>query len=128
MPSRQPDAPDVFIVDDEPEVGCALGRLLRSAGYAVASFTSAEAFLGAHPAPCAGVLVADVRMPGMSGPELQAELTARGAKIPVLFISAVDDARIRAAVLAAGGAGWLGKPVDGDRLLESIESLFAGPG
>jgi FixJ family two-component response regulator len=119
-------SPDIFVVDDDPEVGHALGRFLRSAGYAVESFGSAEAFLALHPAPASGLLIVDVRMPGMSGPELQRDLIRRGATIPMLFISAVDDAHVRDLVIAAGAAGWLRKPVDGEDLLARVSALRPG--
>ena len=120
MTLSKPRVPDIFVVDDDPEVGHALGRLLRSAGYAVASFTSAEAFLLDYPAPSTGLLVVDVRMPRMTGPELQRCLVARGSRIPRLFISAVDDERVRAQVLADGASGWLRKPVEGEDLLDWV--------
>lgn len=128
MPPPPFSAPDVCIVDDDPEVGLALGRFLRSVGYRVESYSSAEAFLLDHPRADAGLLVVDVRMPGMTGPELQRSLAALGATTPMLFISAVDDRRVQDEVLTAGAVGWLRKPVDGDLLLERVAALVARPG
>ena len=118
MPLRSPATAEIYVVDDDPEVGVALGRLLRSAGFTVQSFTSAEAFFFEHPVPQAGVLILDVRMPGLDGPHMLTELRRRGATVAVLFLSAVDDPRIREEVLAGGAAGWLTKPVEGEVLLD----------
>lgn len=129
MPLRSPATAEIYVVDDDPEVGVALGRLLRSAGFTVQSFTSAEAFFFEHPVPQAGVLILDVRMPGLDGPHMLTELRRRGATVAVLFLSAVDDARIREEVLAGGAAGWLTKPVEGEVLLDWVAGLLgAGSG
>ncbi len=120
MPLRPPATAQIYVVDDDPEVGLALGRLLRSAGFSVQSFTSAEAFLFEHPAPQAGVLILDVRMPGIDGPHLQTVLAARGASLPLLFLSAVDDPRVHEEVIARGAAGWMTKPVEAEVLLDWI--------
>lgn len=125
MPLRPPQTAQIYVVDDDPEVGLALGRLLRSAGFSVLSFTSAEAFLFELPAPQAGVLILDVRMPGVDGPHLQEILAKRGATMPVLFLSAVDDPRIHEEVIARGAAGWLTKPVEGEVLLARVAELLA---
>lgn len=117
---------EIYVVDDDPEVGVALSRLLRSAGFSVQSFTSAEAFFFEHPVPQAGVLILDVRMPGLDGPHMLTELRRRDAAIPVLFLSAVDDQRIREEVLTGGAAGWLTKPVEGEILLDRVAVLLAG--
>lgn len=129
MPLRSPATAEIYVVDDDPEVGVALGRLLRSAGFTVQSFTSAEAFFVEHPVPQAGVLILDVRMPGLDGPHMLTELRRRGATVAVLFLSAVDDPRIREEVLAGGAAGWLTKPVEGEVLLDWVAGLLgAGSG
>lgn len=120
MPLRPPETAEIYVIDDDPEVGLALGRLLRSAGYSVLSFTSAAAFLFEHPAPQSGVLILDVRMPDIDGPRLQAILADRGASLPLLFLSAVDDPRVHEEVMARGAAGWLTKPVEAEVLLDWI--------
>lgn len=125
MPLRPPETAEIYVIDDDPEVGLALGRLLRSAGYSVLSFTSAEAFLFEHPAPQSGVLILDVRMPEIDGPHLQAILAARGAATPVLFLSAVDDPRIHEEVISRGAAGWMTKPVEAEELLQRVGELLA---
>ena len=129
MPLRSPATAEIYVVDDDPEVGVALGRLLRSAGFTVQCFTSAEAFFFEHPVPQAGVLILDVRMPGLDGPHMLTELRRRGATVAVLFLSAVDYPRIREVVLAGGAAGWLTKPVEGEVLLDWVAGLLgAGSG
>jgi FixJ family two-component response regulator len=121
--SRDPEkGATVFVIDDDVTVCKALDRLLRSAGYDVETFTSAEAFLARHPHPGSGALILDVSMPVMSGPELQARLAAMDSDLEILFISAIDDARVRDAVLAAGARLWLTKPLDGEALLAALGS------
>ena len=110
-------AATVYIVDDDAMVRRALARLLRAAGHEVETFPSAGAFLARDPAPQSGLLLLDVCMPGMSGPELQERLLESGSTLPVHFMSALDDAHVRERVLAAGARAWFTKPVDGDALL-----------
>jgi FixJ family two-component response regulator len=110
----------VFVVDDDAAVAASLGRLLALEGWPVEVHLSAEAFLGAHEEAPEGVLVLDVCMPGISGPELQSRLRAQGASLPTIFISAVDDPRVRDEALRDGGRAWLPKPVDAERLIATI--------
>jgi FixJ family two-component response regulator len=112
----------IFIVDDDAMVRRALARFLRSAGHSVETFGSAEAFLARDPAPERGFLLLDVSMPKKSGPELQAELRARGSALDVHFMSALDDALTRERVLAAGARAWFAKPIDGEALLAALAS------
>lgn len=118
----------VFIVDDDPTVCRALARFLRSAGHAVETFGSAQAFLAREPLPEQGVLILDVCMPATSGPELQAELVARGSRLAIHFMSALDDAHVRESVLAAGAHSWLTKPVDGEELLARLAGRLEAGG
>lgn len=114
--------PTVFVVDDDATICRALERLLCSAGHAVETFTSPEAFLARRPLPLEGVLIVDVRMPAISGPTLQRRLIAAGSNLAIYFISAVDDAPTREGVLAAGARGWFTKPLDGESLLAALAS------
>ena len=102
----------------------ALGRLLRLAGYEVAAFDSGEAFLGSLGArvPCCALV--DVHMPGLSGFEVYSRM--RGAKlaVPVVFISASDDAALSAKVAEAGGVALLRKPFSNEALLESVAAAL----
>ena len=125
--SREPDhRSTVFVIDDDVMVCKALERLLRSAGYVVETFTSAESFLARRPRPLSGALILDVSMPVMSGPELQARLAAMHSELRILFITAIDDARVRDAALAAGARHWFTKPLDDEALLAALDEAGCG--
>jgi FixJ family two-component response regulator len=116
------DKPDItiFIVDDDESVRRALKRLTKSAGFKAKTFASAEEFLnhGDHNRP--GILVLDVRMPGMSGLELQKQLAASDAELPVIFITAHENAQAAEMALADGAVAFLQKPFDDRALLDAI--------
>jgi FixJ family two-component response regulator len=112
----------VFVVDDDPSVCKALKRLLSSSGFAVETFGSAEEVLKSGRCGVPDVLVIDVRMPGMTGLELQRQLVVRGVEASIIFITAHEDAQARIAALAAGAAGFLQKPFDERTLLEAVET------
>jgi FixJ family two-component response regulator len=110
----------IFVVDDDESVRVALKRLMRSAGLKVETFASAREFLNNCVTNRIGILVLDVRMPEMSGLELQKQLAASGAEIPVIFISAHEDSRAFELALAAGAVAFLYKPFDDQDLLAAI--------
>ena len=110
----------LFIVDDDPAVRAGLKALLTAKGYAVETFESAEAFLAAKPA-AAGCLLVDVRMPGMSGLDLQRELKRRGSALAVVVITGHGDVPLAVAALKAGAVDFLEKPFDRDALLAAVE-------
>ena len=112
--------PTVAVIDDDASVRRALGRLLRSAGLSVEAFATAEAFLGAPARPPPACLVLDVRLPGLSGLELQARLAAEGRRIPIVFITAYEDGQARRQALAAGALEFLAKPFDEGALLNAL--------
>jgi len=112
--------PTVYIVDDEESVRRAVGRLLKAEGMRVRAYASAEEFLDSGPEKAA-ILVLDIRMPGMSGLELRDRLTAQGAAIPTIFITAHDDEETRAAALRTGAVAFLVKPFEDDALLAAID-------
>ena len=114
----------VFIVDDDPSVLKALGRLVRAAGYEVEVFASANEYLAREPPRPPGCLVLDVRMPGMNGPELQRAIEGTGRSLPIVFITGHGDEAVRAQVLAAGAVQVLSKPVDDADLLAAIEQAL----
>jgi FixJ family two-component response regulator len=118
--------PVISIVDDDPSIGRALRRVLQSSGYAVEVFTSACEFLASAPLGRTACLVLDIRLAGMTGLELQERLAACGSTIPVIFITAHDDAPTRARVQQAGAAGFLPKPFAAAALLAAVERA-AGP-
>ena len=120
----------VFIVDDDESARRGLARLLRVAGYDVCEFTSASELLGSLDPEMTGCLLLDVRMPGLSGGELLAELKARRIDLPVIVISADDEPEIRRQAHALGAVGFFRKPVDGTALLDAITWVMrsTGPG
>jgi FixJ family two-component response regulator len=121
----------IAIVDDDPSVRRALHRLVRSAGYTVQTFASAHEFLDSMPGQRAACLVLDIHLNGMSGLDLQARLATDGVSIPIIFISAHDDAPTRQRIERSGAAGHLWKPVDDQALLGTIRRVLGlneGPG
>jgi FixJ family two-component response regulator len=115
----------IGIVDDDASVLRALRRLLRGAGFAVKVFESAEEFLSLEHPETIQCLVLDVHMPGLSGFELQERLTAAQISIPVIFITANDDAPTRARA-QQGGVAYLPKPFDAQSLLAAIRKAIGG--
>jgi FixJ family two-component response regulator len=115
------DVPLVSVVDDDPSVRKALGRLCKAAGYGVELYGSSESFLNANVVDRTGCLILDVHLPGKSGLELQAELLAANKDCPIVFITAFEDERARSKALDDGALDFLGKPLNVDRLLELIE-------
>ena len=111
----------ISIVDDDPLVRSALSRLFKSAGYEVASFESAEAFLESEHTTTTSCLVLDVHLPGRSGLELQSELQAANNPLPVVFVTAYEDEQAKTGALERGAVEFLRKPLDTERLLEGIE-------
>jgi FixJ family two-component response regulator len=110
----------IFVVDDDESVRRALKRLMKSAGFKVDTFGSAREFLDTGGTNRPGIMVVDVRMPEMTGLELQKQLAASGAKIPVIFISAHEDSRAVEMALGAGAVEFLYKPFDDQDLLAAI--------
>lgn len=111
----------VFLVDDDRSVRNALSFLLRAAGHAVETFPSAGAFLEAYDGERRGCLLLDVRMPHMTGLELQRELNARGWRIPAIFITGHGTVPIAIAAMKAGAFDFIEKPLRDDSLIESVE-------
>jgi FixJ family two-component response regulator len=116
----------VAIVDDDRSVQSALKDLLESAGLSARSYGSAEEFLGSGGRGEAACLVTDVRMPGMSGLELQARLKAEGSRIPIIFITAHADAKTKSRAMAAGAIEFLSKPFDDEVLLDKVRAALGG--
>ncbi|HTS81735.1 MAG TPA: response regulator [Myxococcaceae bacterium] len=121
------DGSTVAVVDDDASVREALRALLRSAGFRVKLFDSAEEFLRSGQASDVASLVLDVRMSGMSGLDLQEHLAASGAAIPIVFMTAHADATARARALAAGAVAFLEKPFSDDDLLDAIDRALGRP-
>jgi FixJ family two-component response regulator len=97
-----------------------MSSLLRSLGFAVCAFASAEEFLASPRLGDTSCLVADVQMPGMSGLDLQDELAARNRHLPIIFITAFPEERIRKRAESAGAIGFFGKPIDSGALIQCL--------
>ncbi|MHB1193441.1 MAG: response regulator transcription factor [Longimicrobiales bacterium] len=116
--------PTVFIVDDDAAVRESMVMLMTSAGLEACGFPSARDFLASHEAGTPGCLVLDLRMPGMSGTELQQELERRGASLPIVFLTAYADVPTAVGAVRAGAVDFLEKPVDGGRLLKRVQDAL----
>ena len=131
LPAREElDLPkiDVAIVEDDQSVRRATDHLLRLLDYTTASFASAEDFLNSGFVRDTTCLVTDVRLPGMSGIELQERLASEGHCMPIVFITAFPDEVIRSLVLKAGALGYLSKPLHEQCLLACVERALKRPG
>jgi FixJ family two-component response regulator len=117
--------PIVSVVDDDESVRLSINSLIRSLGYVGRTFAAAEDFLNATEAQSSDCLIADIQMPGMSGIELQQALLLKGYKLPIIFITAFPEERIRERVFSAGALCLLGKPYDSGELVECIETALA---
>src|SRR6266403_1027458 len=114
----------VAIVDDDDSMRGALQGLLKAIGLPARAFASAEEFLKSGQQHETACLIADIRMPGMSGLELQAQLNADRCRIPTIFITAHGDAKMRIQALRAGAAEFLAKPFDDEVLLENVRAAL----
>jgi len=110
----------VSVVDDDESIREALPDLLRQFGFAAETFASAEAFLASEFVSETSCLLLDVAMPGMSGPDLEHELTRRRQKIPIVFITAYGDASVLRRLLARGAVRCLVKPFSEAALLDAV--------
>lgn len=115
-----PNQATVFVVDDDPGVLRGLRRLLESVGLQVASFASAQDFLDTYRAEMPGCVVLDVRMPGLSGLDLQERLAAMGSATPVIFITGHADVPMSVRAMKAGAADFIEKPFNEQKLLDAI--------
>lgn len=116
----------ISVVDDDESVRESLHGLLASLGYAVQTFASAEDFLGSALAGATDCLILDVRMAGMSGPELQRELSARRREIPIVFITSYGYEDVRPRVRADRPVNYLHKPFSEEALLDAIRTALPG--
>ena len=114
----------VAIVDDDDLMRSALQGLLKAVGLPAKAFASAEDFLKSGQQHETACLIADIRMPGMSGLELQSRLNAEHCRIPTIFITAHGDAQMRMQALRAGAAEFLAKPFDDEVLLDNVRAAL----
>jgi FixJ family two-component response regulator len=110
----------VAVIEDDDSYRSAVQRLLKAAGFRVQSFASAEDFLRSGQQKTTGCLIADIRMPGMSGLDLQSKLTSDHCPIPTIFITAHGDEKMRLQAMRSGAVKFLAKPFDGETLLEGV--------
>jgi len=118
---RVPEAPVISVIDDDPSVRTATARLLRSMGFSVHAFASAQEFLSSPQLNETSCVIADVQMPGMNGVELQEYLTARDHGVPIIFITAFPHESVRERAMKGGAVCFLSKPFDEPQLLECVE-------
>ena len=114
----------VVIVDDDELVRESLNGLMKAAGLPALTFASAEEFLTSGKQEHTACLIADIRMPGMSGLDLQARLNRDNLRIPIIFITAQGDEKMRMQALRAGAVEFLAKPFDDDVLLDNVRAAL----
>jgi FixJ family two-component response regulator len=116
----------IYVVDDDPSARSALGRLLKSAGFRVELFASGQEFLDGGPVEPGAVIILDVRMPEISGLELQKRLQVTGETLPIIFLTAFEDPLARREALGQGAVAFLQKPVEETVLFEAIKKARQG--
>jgi len=115
----------ISVVDDDESIRDSTKTLLRSVGYQVATFASAQLFLDSGAIAETDCVILDVRMPGMDGLELQRRLNASQAGIPIIFVTAHEDANSRWSAIQAGATDFLTKPVEANTLVAAIQTALA---
>jgi FixJ family two-component response regulator len=125
MAELQPALPVVYLIDDDPSVRDALDVMLRYSGYRTAVFADAESFLGAFEEHWVGCVVADLRLPGMSGIDLQTRLAERRSAIPVVIITAHGDVPTARKALRADAVDFIEKPFEDSELRDAIDRAFS---
>ena len=128
-----PRNPVISIIDDDESVREAIESLIKSVGLGARVFSSAEDFLNSNRIKETSCLILDIRMPGMSGLELQRRLAAEGFGVPIIFISAHSDDQIRAQAMDAGAVDFLFKPFSEEALVDAVHTALGpskdgGPG
>jgi FixJ family two-component response regulator len=122
--AQKPVSPTVFVVDDDASIREALSSLMRSIGLSVETFSSAKEFLRHKKSEAPGCLVLDVRLPGLSGIELQRELTAVNNQIPIIFITGHGDIPMSVRAMKAGAVEFLTKPFRDQDLLDAVQQAI----
>ncbi len=122
---RTDPRPHVYLLDDDPDVRHAVTFLLETEGHSVIAFDTAESLLGAVNADCRGCLVLDVRLPGMTGLELQEKLGDQGIAMPILFISGHGDIPMAVRAINAGAMDFIEKPFRDELLLQKVADGLA---
>lgn len=122
MLAIRPEPGPVAIVDDDKWVLKSLERLLKSGGFRVKTFISAEDFLQSEKDSRTVCLILDIGLPGMSGLDLQRHLAAENSQVPIIFVSAHDETDMRTQAMSRGAVAFLSKPVNDQALLEAVDS------
>ena len=117
--------PVIAIVDDNDPFRPATASFIRSLGYAVLQFASAEAFLKSNRLHDTDCLISDVQMPGMNGIELQDKLIAQGHHLPIIFVTAVPEMKARAQALTSGAIGFVAKPFSDEMLITCLNKALS---
>jgi FixJ family two-component response regulator len=125
MSRRTKQAPLVSVVDDDESVREAIQNVLRSAGLRAETYASAEDFLDTGRPKNSDCVVLDIRLPGMTGLQLQQRLNDDGLAIPTIFVTGYADESARRQALEAGASAFLPKPFDSDGLLRSVKSVLS---
>ncbi len=123
-PPKTVDQPLISIVDDDDSLREALPDLLKELGFAAQAFASADEFLKSGALSATRCLILDIAMPGMSGPELQRELTARGHTVAIIFITARADEKVRQQLISLGAVDCLFKPFSGPALKAALDAAL----
>jgi FixJ family two-component response regulator len=118
----------ISIVDDDESIRESTKGLVRSLGYQAATFASAEEFLQSDSVDRTACLITDVRMPGLSGIDLQCGLIAQGVQMPTIFITAFPEEETRARAMKAGALGYLSKPFSEESLLKCLDKALGSSG
>ncbi|CDY76002.1 response regulator receiver protein [Caballeronia glathei] len=118
--------PIVSIVDDDESVRLATASLVRSLGWSVRAYASAEDFLQSGEIASAACVISDVQMPGMTGVEMQDQLIAQGNALPIIFITAFPSEALRRKAVANGALCFLNKPIDVQEVTRYLESVLRG--
>jgi FixJ family two-component response regulator len=118
------NAPIISIIDDDESMRCAIKSLVTSLGLDAYTFASAEAFLQSPHLDHTSCVITDLQMPGLNGVDLQKSLLAQGRRIPIIFVTAFPEERMRARAIEAGALGFLGKPFDSSKLVELIDKAL----
>ena len=121
-------SPVISIVEDDAAVRVATENLVKSLGFDVYTFASAQEFLQSHREAETACLISDVQMPNMSGVELQADLANRGFRIPTIFMTAFPDESVRRRAMDAGAVGFLHKPFNVKALIQFIQDAISQGG
>ncbi len=116
----------IYVIDDDESVRKAFKRLLRSVNREVETFSCVEEFLQSEKANKDSCIIIDIKMPGLTGFDLQRELKAQGSRIPVIVISASDDAQVREQARELGAVAFFRKPIDDQALLDAITWAISG--